>query len=104
MAFILLRVASHLPLGAVLSQLNVTYDQTQPPDPYNPNSPHVTISMAGDVFKDDPNEEVKVVNQIYSDIKSDKELNPRFFKNVTISLNLEESNNQQVTGFKINCS
>jgi len=100
-AFILLRVASHLPQGAVLSQLNVAYDQTI--DPNNPNKPHVTITMAGDVFKDDPNEEVKVVNQIYSDFKNDKEL-ARFIKTVSISLNLEESNNQQVTGFKINCS
>ena len=78
--------------------LNVSYDQG------DSNDAHVTIDMKGDVFKEDPNEQIAVVNQVFSDFKNDKELS-RFIKNVNlVSLNREEFNGQQVTGFNIHCS
>jgi len=94
---ILLKVASHLPQGAMLKDLSMNYNAT------DPNDTHVVIDMSGDVFKDDSSEEIKVVNQIFSDIKSDKDLS-KYIKDVTVSLNLEESQGRQVTGFKIHCS
>jgi hypothetical protein len=94
---ILLRVASHLPQGASLTQLSVAYDEG------DSNNGHVTINMAGNVFNDDPNEEIKVVNQVFSDFKNDQELS-QFVKKVTISLNLEETNGRQVANFNINCT
>jgi hypothetical protein len=97
MVLILLKVASHLPQGAMLKELTIKYNQS------DPNDAHVTIDMSGDVYEEDPNEEIKVVDQIFSDIKKDKEL-AKFFKDVTVSLNLEESGGRQVAGFNIHCS
>lgn len=97
MVLILLRVASHLPQGAMLKNLNISYNKA------DPNDAHVTIEMDGDVFKEDSNEEIKVVNQIFSDFKNDKEL-ARFIKDVTVTLNLEELNGRQDTGFTIHCT
>lgn len=97
-ALIVLKVASHLPQGALLKALSVSYDQGDSSDA------HVTINMSGDVFGDDPNEQIAVVNQIFSDFKNDKELS-RFIKTVNlVSLNREDFNGKQVTGFNIHCS
>jgi Tfp pilus assembly PilM family ATPase len=97
MVLILLRVASHLPQGAKLKDLSVIYNPT------DPNDAHVAIEMNGDVFKEDSNEEVKVVNQIFSDLKNDKVLS-QFIKDVTVTLNLEELDGRQDTGFSIHCT
>jgi Tfp pilus assembly PilM family ATPase len=95
---ILLRVASHLPQGALLTELNVNYDQG------DSNDAHVTIDMRGDVFREDPNEQIAVVNQIFSDFKNDEELS-RFIKNVNlVSLNRENFNGRKVVQFNIHCS
>ncbi len=97
-ALIVLKVASHLPRGALLKELNVSYDQG------GSNDAHVTINMSGDVFGEDPNEEIAVVNRIFSDFKNDKELS-RFIKTVNlVSLNREDFNGRQATGFNIHCS
>jgi hypothetical protein len=98
MVFILLRVSSHLPKGALLSQLDVKYSQ----DDFN--ATRVTIDMKGNVFTGDPNQQIAVVNKIFSDIKTDKEL-ARFIKTVNlVSLNIAGVNGQQSTGFNIHCS
>jgi len=95
---ILLKVASHLPQGALLKELSVSYDQS------GSNDARVTIDMKGDVFREDPNEQIAVVNQIFLDFKNDKELS-RFVKRVNlVSLNREDFNSRQVTGFNIHCS
>ena len=94
---VLLRVASHLPQGARLKDLNIKYIES------DTNDMHVSIDMSGDVFNEDSSEEIKVVNQIFSDIKNDKDLS-QIMKDVSISLNLEQSEGRQVTGFKIHCS
>jgi len=94
---VLLKVADHLPTGAKLKELDIKYNET------DPNDTHMTIDMAGDVYKEDSGEEIKVVNQIFSDFKNDKDISP-FIKDVSVSLNLEESEGRQVTGFKIHCS
>ncbi len=99
MVFILLRVASHLPQGALLQVLNVSYA------PGDSNDAHVAIDMKGDVvLGEDPNEQIAMVDQIFSDFKNDKELS-RFIKKINlVSLNREDLNGRQVTGFNINCS
>jgi len=98
MAFILLRIASHLPQGSMLSDLHMNYEQG------DANNIHMTIDMTGNVFKDDPNEEIAVVNQIFSDFKNDKEL-AMFIKSVDlVSLNRQVNNGRQVTVFNIQCS
>ena len=98
MAFILLRVASHLPRGALLQTLNISYDQG------DSNDAHVTIEMKGDVVGGAPNRQIAVVNRIFSDFKNDKELS-RFIKSVSlVSLNREELDGKSVTGFNIHCS
>jgi len=98
MALILLRVSSHLPKGSWLKDLKVAYNQA------DPNDAHVSIDMQGDVLGEDPNEEIAVVNQIFSDFKEDKELS-RFIKSVSlVTLNREDYHGDQVTGFNIHCS
>ena len=87
-----------MPKGALLSDLSINYDQN------GANNAHVTIDMNGEVFKEDPNEEIKVVNQIFSDFKNDKDL-AQFIKNVVLGpLNREGINGRQVTVFNIHCS
>ena len=98
MVLILLKVASHLPQGTLLKDLTVSYNQG------DSNDTHVTIDMKGDVFGEDPNEQIAVVNRIFSDFKNDKDL-PRFIKSVNlVSLNREDLDGKQVTGFNIHCS
>ena len=95
--FILLRVASHLPQGALLKELRVSYDQA------DPNDAHVVIDMKGEVFGEDLNGQIALASQIFSDFKKDKELS-RFIKNVElVSLNRENLNGRQATGFNIHC-
>ncbi len=112
---ILLRIASHLPQGALLQELSVSYaDQSdsnlsqgvalQPLSQGGPNNIHVTIDMKGIVLRGDPNEQIAVINQIFSDFKNDKELS-RFVKSVNlVSLIREASDSGQVMGFTIKCS
>ncbi len=115
---ILLRVASHLPQGALLKELNVSYDQSGSnlsqgaplqelsvrADQSGSKDGHVTVDMKGDVFGEDSNEQIAVVNQIFSDFKNDKELS-LFIKKVNlVSLNREDLNGRKVMGFNIHCS
>ena len=98
MTFIILRVASHLPEGVLLNNFNIRYDLN---DSVNA---HVSIDMRGDVFKEDPDEQIGVVNKVFSALKYDKELS-RFITNVNLdSLNREQFKGQQVTGFSIHCT
>jgi hypothetical protein len=98
MAFILLRVASHLPPGALLQALNISYDQG------DSNDAHVTIEMKGNVVGSLPNRQIAIVNRIFSDLKNDKELS-RFIKSVSlVSLDRAELDGKSVTGFNIHCS
>lgn len=95
---IILRIASHLPQGALLSNFSVGYDHG------NTKTVQVSIDMTGNLFKEDPNEQIAAVDRIYSDLKSDKELT-RFVKSVDlVSLNRENFNGRQVTVFNIHCS
>jgi len=98
MTYIILRVASHLPQGVLLNDLNIKYEQS---DSVNA---HVTIDMTGDVFRDDPDEQIAVVNKVFSSFRYDKDLS-RFITSVNLdSLKREEFKGQQVTGFTIRCS
>ena len=97
-AVIVLRVASHLPLGVMLNGFSIKYDQG---DSVNA---HVTIDIKGDVYNEDPNVQISIVNQVYSDLKNDKELS-RFVSIVNlVSFNPEVVNDRHVTGFNIHCS
>ena len=107
---ILLRVASHLPKGALLKNFNITYDQPDSSDPNNPNTTnttnnaHVIIDMDGDVFREDFSEQIAVVNQIILDFKNDKELSTFISKVNLVSLTRENLNGKQATGFTVHCS
>jgi len=95
---IILLLASHLPQGALLNNLDIRYEAN------DSVGASLSIDMKGDVFKEDPNEQIAVVNQIFSDLKHDKEL-ARFVKSVNLgSLDREDYNGQHVTGFTIKCS
>jgi len=98
MAFIILKLASHLPEGVLLNSLSIVYDSN---DSINA---HVSINMRGDVFKEDSDEQIAVVNKVFSALKYDKELS-RLITNVNLdSLSREQFKGQQVTGFSIHCS
>jgi len=97
-ARIILRLASHLPKGAMIKTLDLSYDQG------DSNNGHVIIDMKGDVYNEDSNEQIAIVNQLYSDIKNDKELSA-FVSNVNlVSFNPEVANGRQVTAFNIHCN
>jgi len=97
MTLIILTLASHLPEGALLNDLSISYVQ-------GGTGSNVTIDMKGDVFKDDPDEQIAVVNKVYSDLKQDKELS-KYVTSVNLGpLNREEFKGRQVTGFNIHCS
>ena len=96
--FILLRVASHVPQGALLRQLDIRYDPND-----SAGDPHMTVDMVGDVLKGESSDQIAVVSHIFADLKADKEL-AQYVKNVNlVSLNHKEANNQQSTGFNIHC-
>jgi len=98
MTFIILRMASHLPEGVLLNNLNIRYDSN---DSVNA---HVSIDMRGDVSAEDADGQIGVVNKVFSAFKYDKELS-RFITNVNLdSLNREQFKGRQVTGFSIHCS
>jgi len=98
LAFILLKVSSHLPQGALLNGFDVKYEQAD-----NNNTP-VSISMSGVVLLPDFNQQVAVVNQVFSDLKNDKDLST-YFKTVSLaSLDRQSFKGKQVTGFNITCS
>ena len=90
----ILIIASHLPKGALLTNLTVDYDQTD----------HMIIDMTGNVYTDDPNEQIALVEQVFSDFKSDKDLAQFVTKVNLVSLNRQEVINHQVTVFTIHCS
>jgi len=96
--FILLKAASHLPKGALLKELSVGYNQG------DPNNAHVTIDMKGDVSGGDPNDQIAVVDRIFSDFKNDKELSRVINRVNLVSLSREDLNGKQVTKFSILCS
>ena len=56
MTFIILRLAFHLPEGALLNSLDIRYVSG------DSNNAHVAVDMRGDVFKQDPDEEIEAVN------------------------------------------
>jgi hypothetical protein len=96
--FLILRLASHLPKGMLLDGFNITYQSGDTTDA------HVSIDMRGEVFMNDPNEQIAVVDKLFSDLKQDKEL-AKYFSNVGLGpLNSENFRGQQVTGFNIHCS
>ena len=98
LTFIILRVASHLPQGALLNNLILGYDES------DANHVHVGITMNGMVIKGDPNEQIATINQVFSDFKNDKELS-RFITRVNLgSLIREDTDRGQATGFNIHCS
>ena len=64
----------------------------------------VSIEMSGSAVKEDPNEQITIVDQVYSDLKKDKSLSP-FIKSVNlVSLRQEENNGRKMTTFTIRCS
>jgi len=96
--FVILKVASHLPQGVLINNLSLAYDSG------DSVTAHVSIDMKGDVFKEDPDEQIAVVNKVFSDLKHDQELS-KFITNVNlVSLNREQFQGRQVTGFTIHCS
>jgi hypothetical protein len=93
-AFIVLRIASHLPKGALLNQIHI--DSSDPI--------HVIVDMQGDVYQENAEARIAVINGVSASIKNDLKLN-RFFKHVDlVSLNQETIEGRQVTGFTIRCS
>jgi Tfp pilus assembly PilM family ATPase len=97
-SIIILRVASHLPEGAVLNTLDIKYESG------DSVKSHVDIEMKGDIFKEDPDEQLAAVNKVFSDLKQDKVLS-RFIDKVNLgTLTRELFDNKQVTGFNIHCS
>jgi Tfp pilus assembly PilM family ATPase len=99
-ASIVVRIASHLPQGALLSDLTISYGTDDP----NSNKASVVIEMRGNVYKEDPNEEIAEVEKIYSDFKEDKELAQFVTKVNLVSLNRQMIGARQLTQFIINCS
>jgi Tfp pilus assembly PilM family ATPase len=95
---IILKLASHLPVGTMITELNISYNQNDVSDA------HVAIDMKGHVVNDDPNKQIEIVNQVYSDLENDKDLAHFISSVVLVSFNPETYNNQQVTGFNFHCS
>ena len=96
-ALILLKVASHLPKGVSLTEFQVDYKG-------DISNMQVSIEMSGSAVKEDPNEQITIVDQVYSDLKKDKSLSP-FIKSVNlVSLRQEENNGRKMTTFTIRCS
>jgi len=97
-SLILLKIASHLPIGAKLTDLTIKYDDT------DSNKAKINIEMSGTVYKDDPNDEIVVANHIYSELKADTQLIKIVDKVELISLNSENNNGKLITNFTIHCS
>ena len=97
-AEVILILATHLPVGALLTSLSISYDQG------DPTITHMNIDLHGDVVVDDPNEQIAIVNQVYSDLKNDKALSKYVSTVNLVSFNPEQLNGRQVTGFNIHCS
>jgi len=98
LSLIIVRVASHLPEGTLLSGLLISYN------PGDANNGHVTIDINGLVVNKDPSEQEAVVDQMYADFKNDKELG-RYINSVNlVSFTHEEYNGKQATGFNIHFS
>ena len=97
---IILRVASHLPVGAMLNALTIKYNEGDA----GANNAGVSIELSGTVFTDDPNEQIAVAEEIFSDFKNDKELAQYVSKVDLGSLNRQEMDGRQVVAFNIHCS
>jgi Tfp pilus assembly PilM family ATPase len=94
-ALVVLKVASHLPKGAMLDKLSVQYPQE--------NSAYVVIEMNGHVVGD-PDKQIASVNQIYFDLKNDKVL-LQFVKSVRLlSMVSQNIGDKKSTVFQIQCS
>jgi Tfp pilus assembly PilM family ATPase len=96
LAIIFLKLASHIPKGTLISDLSMSYNSD--------DSGHVSINLKGEVLLEDPNAQIAVVNQVYTDLKDDKDLANYFTSVNLVSFNPETYNGQQVTGFNIHCS
>ena len=95
---VILKVASHLPQGVLLANLNITYNQD------SQEALSMTIDMKGEALQGDPNEQIAIVYRIFSDFKSDKELAGYVKQLNLVSINREEFNGRPSTGFVIHCS
>jgi len=96
---VILKIASHLPPGALVAGLTISYG-----DQSDANNPHLSIDIKGDVYNDDPNMEIAAVNQIYTDLKNDKEFSAYVSNVVLDSFHPQDMNGRQVTEFNIHCS
>ncbi len=95
---VILRVASHLPKGTLLTSLSISYSQG------DSNNEHMNIDIQGMVVNGAFTEQIAVVNQVFADLKNDKEL-LRFINDVSlVSLNRAMYNDKEATGFVVHCS
>jgi hypothetical protein len=95
---IILRLASDLPKGALLSDFRINYDTA------NFNNKNVIIDIQGRVLIEGTDAQMALVNKMFAVFKNDKELS-QYIKNVNlVSINFEAYNDRQVTGFNIHFS
>ena len=97
-ASILLRLASLLPQGVWLQDLNIIYGGN------SVASIHVTITMTGYVFKDDPNEQISLVNDLVLSFRSDPVLSKLVHSINLGSITRSRIDNRDVTTFVIHCT
>jgi len=95
---ILLRVASLLPEGTWLKSMTVQYEGS------DLKNTHVTMGLTGDVFKDNPNEQIAVVNSLVLGFRNDKTLSGLMSSVNLVSLKRENIDGRDVTLFTIHCS
>jgi len=95
---ILLRVASLLPEGTWLKKMNIQYEGN------DLKNTHLAMEVTGDVFKDDPNEQIAVVNGLVLDFRKDKILSSLISNVQLVSLRRENIDGRDVTLFTIRCS
>lgn len=96
MVLMVLKIASHLPRGAMLTGLKIEYLG-------DPGSEHISIDIDGTVSVDDPNVQIAMINQIFLDFKNDKELAALVPNVKLISLKRTDINNKPITSFTIHC-
>ncbi len=87
---IMLRIAAHIPKGAMLTSLALAYGDGSAP----------AVDMQGNVVGDGPNDQILVIDQIFADIKNDKVLS-QILKNVSLG---PLNHNDKSTDFSIHCS
>lgn len=97
-ASILLEVASLLPQGAWLKDLNVRYGGT------NSKNTHVEMDMEGYIFKNDLHEEIAAINDLVLGFKNDKKLSSLISSVNLVSLRRDKVGTRDLTSFVIHCS